>query len=378
MARIGITCHECGHSAKVPVSFAGKRVRCLRCQTKLRVPEAPAGAPSAKPRARTGATRQGRNAPPPPSTARRRSRRRKTRGPKGPAHESRRKAEMSVREILEDYEFAIEPDGRGFLIDVRGVAFGLARTLVEEILEDAPGVRDVRLAGGTGEVRITVILKGASFDPDDSFADEDEETEVYHRKAAPQPRGLDMDAIVRNATFNDSALQVDPAQRLADDAAEADAPAESLIGLVPVGSIGMGELDGVGGLVDKGRKLLEADRVDQAVQLLEKAVRIDKDHEEAVYTLATAYASLGEYQRARRAFRHFSKLCPGDPDGHVMHAAAAVACDRLEDAKLALATAIKIDANHAKAYRYAARLYDRLGDPVMAQKFRRKYKMLKG
>src|SRR5690606_27402030 len=99
--------------------------------------------------------------------------------------EIRRKAQASIREILEQYEYAIEADERGFLIDLRGVTFGEARTLVEDILEEAVGVRDVRLAGGLGECRLTVILKGASFNPDDSFAEGAEETEVYHRKGLP-------------------------------------------------------------------------------------------------------------------------------------------------------------------------------------------------
>jgi Tfp pilus assembly protein PilF len=54
-----------------------------------------------------------------------------------------------------------------------------------------------------------------------------------------------------------------------------------------------------------------------------------------------------------------------------------VACDRLDDARAALVKAMKIDPNNAQAYRYAARLYDRLGDPVKAQQFRQRYQQLK-
>lgn len=290
--------------------------------------------------------------------------------------EARRKAQVAIRDILEEFEYAIEADARGFLIDIRGVTFGLARKLVEDILEDAPGVRDVRLAGGTGECRLTVVLKGASFNPDDSFADEEEETEIYHRKALPQSKNLDLDAIVKNAT--EASLRGDPVQQLMRDAEGIEPPMESSIGLVPdASSRGSGPMPGIESLVDQGQELLEQGEVERAVKLLEKAVRVEKDNEDAVYSLATAYASMGEYDRARRAFRHFSKLCPNDPDGHVMHAAASVACDRLEDARGALVKAIKLDPNYPKAYRYAARLYERLGDPVKAQQFKMKYRQLK-
>jgi hypothetical protein len=366
MARIPITCNDCGHSAKVPAEFAGKRVRCLRCQTKLRVPklETKKGGPSAL---GSGANRSGKSG----SAIRNRNR-------KGSiASDTRRKAQAAIREILDDCEYAIEVEDRGFLIDLRGVTFGLARNLVEEILEDAPGVRDVRLAGGLGECRLTVILRGASFNPEDSFADEHEETEIYHRKSVPGQATIDLDAIVNNATTN--SMVNDPIKKLLADANPSDMPAESNIGLVPEGSTRGGSgFESMSGIVVMGQKLLDDGEVEKAVKILEKAVRIDKDHEDSVFLLATAYASIGEYDRARRAFRHFSKLCPEDPDGYVMHAAASVACDRLEDARTALVKAIRLDPNHPKAYRYAARLYDRLGDPVKAQQFRERYRQLRG
>ena len=39
MAKIRIQCSECGHEARVPEQFRGKKVRCLRCHAKLRIPE---------------------------------------------------------------------------------------------------------------------------------------------------------------------------------------------------------------------------------------------------------------------------------------------------------------------------------------------------
>ena len=42
---------------------------------------------------------------------------------------------------------------------------------------------------------------------------------------------------------------------------------------------------------------------DRAVDLLERAVAVDKEFVEAVHLLGRAYASVGDFNRARRAFR---------------------------------------------------------------------------
>ena len=114
-----------------------------------------------------------------------------------------------------------------------------------------------------------------------------------------------------------------------------------------------------------------------SIPLLEKAVRADRDFARAVHYLGKAYASTGDYHRARRAFRHLCKLEPDDPESQVLYAAAAVRCDRLDEAKLALAAAIKLDPTYKQAYRYAAQLWERLGDPETARKFRARYQALK-
>src|SRR5689334_13912532 len=38
MGKIEIRCTECGHEARIPDSFRGKKVKCLRCHAKLRIP----------------------------------------------------------------------------------------------------------------------------------------------------------------------------------------------------------------------------------------------------------------------------------------------------------------------------------------------------
>ncbi len=53
-------------------------------------------------------------------------------------------------------------------------------------------------------------------------------------------------------------------------------------------------------------------------------------------------------------------------------------CERLDEAKDALSTAIKLEPENARAYRYAAKLYEKLGESDRAKKFRSKYEQLKG
>ena len=60
-----------------------------------------------------------------------------------------------------------------------------------------------------------------------------------------------------------------------------------------------------------------------------------------------------------------------------MHAAAAIKCERLEDARNSLVIAIRLDGNNPMAFRYAAKLYQKLGDPVKARQFEMRYRQLK-
>src|SRR5581483_8051079 len=193
MAKIDIKCQECGHEAKVPEAFRGKKVRCLRCRAKLRVPGEASGPPSGpvvtlddSNAERSGASRSraSRETKPPQNRGEAAAPRGVvTPGAGGVSSKVRREVQQAIREILGDYEHAIEDAPRGFAVDLRGVAFGLARTLVEDLIS-SPGVRDAKLAGGTGECRITITLEGATYDPDDSFADDDDETEIFRRPTA--------------------------------------------------------------------------------------------------------------------------------------------------------------------------------------------------
>lgn len=380
MAKIRILCSQCNHEARVPETFRGKKVRCLRCHAKLRIPE---DAPYEEPKGRskgegakpamapvdntpTVKARRGRNED---SGMRRRAAGEPEAQRGGPSSKTRRDAMQVLRVMLHDYDHAIESVPRGFEIDLRGVALGLARTLVEEMLS-SPAIRDVKLSGGTGECRLVVSLQGYQFDPEDSFADDDEDTEVFQRGGRGghgllgPAMGLDDD-------------DDDPARHLEREGP--DVPPESAMQSIFAGGEATTRSKGLDptSLFEQARALIEDGEPAQAVPLLEKAIKLDKNFAKAVNALGRAYASTGDYQRARRAFRHLTTLEKDDPEAHVMYAAAAVRCERWDDAKAALKAAIGLDPEYQQAYRYAAQLYEKLGDEEKARVFRARYQALK-
>lgn len=373
--KIEIRCNDCGHEARVPEAFKGKKVRCLRCRAKLRVPGGDGDSPEESQRPRRGDRPLGDTA--------------------GGGAKVRREVQQSIREVLGDYEHAIEGTGRGFDVDLRGCAFGLARTLVEDLLQ-APGIRDVKLSGGTGECRLTITIEGAAFDPDDSFADDDDDTELFVRpgsgalaadppserrsaegKSAPPPerkapRGEDPRVSASASRRKDSPESSSRGRsdaprseqsRAEKPAAEAPAPA--------------GSSDDLDRKTAEAERLMDAGDLKRAADQLEKVVALDKNHVQAVQSLGETYARMGDHERSRRAFKHLSKLMPDDPEPLILHAAASVQCNRLEDARVSLSDAIKLDPENARAYKYAAVLYDRLGDPDRSRKFRATYERLK-
>jgi tetratricopeptide (TPR) repeat protein len=369
MAKIRIQCSECGHEARVPEQFRGKKVRCLHCHAKLRIPE---DAPLAEPR------KAKQKVPRRPKRSETRASLRESQATRGgPSSRTRNKGLSFLRQLLQGYDHAIESIPRGFEVDLRGEAFGLARNLVSEML-DCRAIRDVKLAGGTGQSCMVISLQGWEFNPDDSFADDDEDTEVFARpSSAASAAGGDWTphGIVESAVSLDP--QTDVGWHLQNDAPR-EPPPESTMQSVFVKGASSGRVAGDPVRdYEEGRRLVEDGEPEEAVQLFEKAVRADKNFSLAVVALGKAYASMGDYQRARRAFRHLTKIDPDDPQAQVMYAASAVRCDRLEEAKVSLATAIKLDPEYRQAYRYAAQLYEKLGEPEKARKFRARYQALK-
>ena len=61
----------------------------------------------------------------------------------------------------------------------------------------------------------------------------------------------------------------------------------------------------------------------------------------------------------------------------MLYAAAAVRCERWDEARAALKTAIALDPEYQQAYRYAAQLYEKLGEHDKARVFRARYQALK-
>lgn len=361
MGKIRIQCSECGHEARVPEQHRGKKVRCLRCHAKLRIPE---DAPI-EPRAERGREASS------PRPVQRKTRPREaeaTRG--GPSSKTRREAMTVLRELLHDHDHAIESVPRGFEIDLRGVAFGLARQLVEEMLM-CPAIRDVKLAGGAGECRIVVTLHGHEFNPEDSFAADDDDTEVFQR---PPSLGRGRGPVQLNVVAPDE--HSDPTRHLDEELGFGGAESAMQPLFSSPQSSSRGAVEPVA-LYQRARELIEEGEPGEAIPLLEKAVKADMNFSRAVHALGKAYASVGDYHRARRAFRHLVKLEADDAEAHVLYAAAAVQCDRMDEARDALSRAIKIDPDYTPAWRYAAQLYERLGDQEKARKFRARYQALK-
>ncbi len=369
MGKIRIQCSECGHEAKVPEQFRSKKVRCLRCHAKLRIPED----------AEVEGSKSEKKGPPSEGGPRPGGRRTAAKGGEaeaqrgGPSSKTRREAMQVLRESLHEYDHAIESVPRGFDIDLRGVAFGLARQLVEELLL-CTAIRDVKLAGGTGECRLVVTLQGHAFDPEDSFAADDDDTEVFARGGGGggggkrAPAGLDM--VARDEI-------TDPARHLDEPVPDALRGAESQMQPLVSGNSSKSSAAEPVALYEKALAHLDDGEPQEAIPLLEKAVKVDMNFARAVHALGKAYASTGDYQKARRALRHLVKLEPDDPEAQVLYAAACVRCEKLEDARDALAKAIKVDPTYQQAYRYAAQLYEKLGDEETARKFRARYQALK-
>jgi Flp pilus assembly protein TadD len=389
MAKIDIKCQECGHEARVPEAFKGKKVRCLRCRAKLRVPGASEGPPSGpvvtidEPAEDRASRSRGSRETKPPERSRGEEKTPRgvvTPGAGGVSSKVRREVQQAIREILGDYEHAIEDAPRGFAVDLRGVAFGLARTLVEDLIA-SPGVRDVKLAGGTGECRITITLEGATYDPDDSFADDDDDTEIFRRPTASDIKSpLDQSAMEEPPPppppQKKSRATKEPDARVtraSDQVERSDGRASR----TTRGDSGSSSKE-VERLLAEGRDLATAGDVQAAIDVLEKAVRVDKNNANAVSTLGQTYARAGDWERARRAFKHLTGLKPDEADAHIFLAAAAMDCERLDEARDALATAVKLAPDNARAYKYAAKLYERQGDEDRARKFRSKYEQLKG
>ncbi len=368
MAKIEVKCEECGHEARVPEAFRGKKVRCLRCRAKLRVP-GEEGPPSGPVVTLDGDSSERESKPARESSSKSR-RDRETKVPAGrdmprgvvvpggggPSSKTRRDVQQAIREILGDYENAIEDSPRGFAVDLRGVAFGLARTLVEDLIA-TPGVRDAKLAGGTGECHITITLEGAAYDPDDSFADDSDETEIF-RRPTPSDLRSPLDNAPEEKRSRSSKATKEPEPRATRDRSQASVEVDRLL--------------------EEGKELAGQGDVQAAIDVLEKAVRNDKNHAGAVSALGQTYARAGDFERARRAFKHLASLRADDADTYIYYAAAAMDCERLDEAKDALSTAIKLEPENARAYRYAAKLYEKLGESDRAKKFRSKYEQLKG
>lgn len=344
---IELRCDSCGHEARAPESFRGRKVRCPRCRTLLRAPAA--GGPAVEP---AGFSAQ------------------------ESATTERRRGEVLglLRALLGDRPVRIAATATGFEVRLRDARAGEARALAQRILA-LPSVRDVRLLGGLGTALLEVAVEGARFDADESFAGGDAETQTFRREDVAAALAASPGA--ESPTFESEETEEPPEDGGHDATTETHAavPEPAPVFVKPPG-LPEETLAELMTLLAEGQEHLDRGEPRLAVAPLERAVRIDRTWPDVVRALGDAYARVGEHDRARKAFRHLSRLEPEDAQAFVQHAAMAVACERLDEALVALGRAMTLAPEDARVYRYAAVVHERKGDPEAARRMRSKHDAL--
>ena len=352
---IELRCEECGHSAQAPDSFRGRKVRCPRCRTLLRAPEV-SEASLARPDDESRGSRAGSGLVANDTTSKRRV-----------------EVERAVRALLGDRPAAISSTAGGLEVRLKDARAGEARGIAQKVLS-MPGVRDVRLLGGVGTALLSVALEGAPFMAGESFTDGEADTQRFRRApVAAEP------AAPAAPTFEseDSEPPVAHDEPVADDEKDTETyhgpakPARAPRRLTDE------DLTSLESLLARGQAHLDAGEPREAVAILERAVRIDRTWPEVVRVLADAYARLGEHDKARKAYRHLSRLEPDEAGAFVDHAAMAVECDKLDEALDALGRALRLTPEDPRVYRYAATVHERLGDREAARRMRARAEALR-
>ena len=113
--------------------------------------------------------------------------------------------------------------------------------------------------------------------------------------------------------------------------------------------------------LDAARRLLDQDRLAEAVTHLEQARRDAPEDPDPLWMLAVARLRLGDFEEAARLAGAFAGLAPDHPGGPLLLAAAASALGRLDEAEAALREALVRAPGHPEARRELASLLARTG-----------------
>ncbi|MGB0680873.1 MAG: tetratricopeptide repeat protein, partial [Polyangiales bacterium] len=111
----------------------------------------------------------------------------------------------------------------------------------------------------------------------------------------------------------------------------------------------------------RGTELLLQERVDEARQSLEQALRLQPEDIEGQSLLAAVYFRLGLYQRAIESWLDLAERYPQSATLHVNLALSWLKCGDFERAVAAAEQALAQQPEHRRAWRYAGLAHWRLG-----------------
>lgn len=114
--------------------------------------------------------------------------------------------------------------------------------------------------------------------------------------------------------------------------------------------------------LEKGKELMVAGKMDEAVTEFQLAVEADSDLLEAYVSLGKILGDKGDYKRARSAYRNVSRLQPSDPKPHVQMADLYRLEKRRDDAIFEYREAAKLAPSDITIRNQLALLYSQKGD----------------
>jgi tetratricopeptide (TPR) repeat protein len=103
-----------------------------------------------------------------------------------------------------------------------------------------------------------------------------------------------------------------------------------------------------------------------ALELLQRAVRLDPQSEFALYNLALAYSKAGRYPEAESAYRRHLALAAGSAEGYNGLSYVLTKLQRYEEADVMAQAALRLKPEFAEAHYNRGRALEGLGRPAEA------------
>lgn len=108
-----------------------------------------------------------------------------------------------------------------------------------------------------------------------------------------------------------------------------------------------------------GRAYFAANKINDAIHMYEKALRLDSRNYQALNNLGMAYYTLGSYERAAAAYRAAIYVMPGAPVVHNNLGMAYFQLGQLEESEKSYSLAVSLDPFYAQAYNNRGAVYGR-------------------